>query len=554
LLETGQTLDRYRIESKLGEGGMGVVYKAHDSSLNRSVAIKVLPRDKVADPIRKQRFAQEAKAASALNHPNIVTIHDIRSDHGIDFIVMECIEGQTLGQLISRKGMRSAQVLSFAVQMADALSKAHAAGILHRDLKPSNVMVMDEGRVKILDFGLAKLLEPEQSSSEEPTLTTLGSSLDGPVVGTPAYMSPEQAEGHKLDARSDIFSFGSVLYEMVTGRKPFIGDSPLSLLSIVNEEPSPPGQFGVSIPPEFERLILRCLRKNPDRRYQTMADLKVALEDLQTESPESSPGVLVQATPRRRWVWAALPLASLAAGLFVWQTWRVTNPAEPLRAIALTTLPGSELYPSLSPDGNQIVFAWTEPKQINSDIYVQTIGSGSPLKLTTNPKTDYNPVWSPDGRWIAFIRAEQSPPDANATVGKGELRLIPPLGGPERKLADIWVRGVIGNPAFLTWCPDSTCLVITDTQGESKPDALFVIALETGEKRQLTHPQLPLLGDSNPAVSPDGRSLVFRRAAAAGRGELHWLPLQADVIASGEPKRLTQASLDGAYRAASLAA
>jgi eukaryotic-like serine/threonine-protein kinase len=208
---------------------MGVVYAATDTHLDRPVAIKVPPSDRVADPGRKQRFVQEAKAASALNHPNIVTIHDIRSHDGVDFIVMEYVEGQTLEVLVSAKGMRPLQALKYAVQIADALAKAHGSGILHRDLKPSNMMVTDEGRAKILDFGLAKLLEPSDSSPD--AITARSMTEEGAVMGTTAYMSPEQAEGRKLDARSDIFSFGSVLYEMVTGQKPFTGDTRLATMS-----------------------------------------------------------------------------------------------------------------------------------------------------------------------------------------------------------------------------------------------------------------------------------------------------------------------------------
>ena len=278
----GQTLDHYRIESKLGEGGMGVVYKARDTHLDRPVAIKVLPADKVADPGRKQRFVQEARAASALNHPNIVTIYDIRSQDGTDFIVMEYIEGKTLDQLIAPKGMRPAQALKYAVQIADALAKAHAAGILHRDLKPSNIMVTDEGRVKVLDFGLAKLLEPADSvgRGHDPHREPLTD--EGAVVGTAAYMSPEQAEGRKLDGRSDIFTLR--LGALRDGDRPE-GRSQatrrLSILTkILNQDPTPPSQLGASIPPELEKIILRCLRKDPARRYQTMADLKVALEDV----------------------------------------------------------------------------------------------------------------------------------------------------------------------------------------------------------------------------------------------------------------------------------
>src|SRR4029453_17515444 len=313
----GQTLGHYRIESKLGEGGMGVVYKVRDTRLERSVAIKGLPPEKVADPGRKQRFIQEARAASALNHPNIITIHDINSESGVDFMVMEYVEGQTLSELIPSKGMRAAQALKYAVQMADALAKAHTAGIVHRDLKPSNVMIPEEGRVKILDFGIAKLTEAAESSPDAPTVTARQLTEEGAVVGTTAYMSPEQAEGSRLDGRSDVFSFGSVLYEMVTGQRPFGGNSRLSVLSkILNEDPKPPSQQTPAIPPELDKIVLRCLRKDPARRYQTMADLKVALEDVDEESvgyraAKAPEGSSLQAAPVpapswRRWLWAAL--------------------------------------------------------------------------------------------------------------------------------------------------------------------------------------------------------------------------------------------------------
>ncbi len=542
-----QRLLHYEILGEIGRGGMGVVYKARDTHLDRLVAIKVLPPEKVADPERKRRFIQEAKAASALNHPNIITIHDINCDDGVDFIVMEYIAGQTLGGVVAPKGLRPAQALKYAVQIADALATAHGAGIVHRDLKPANVMVTEEGRVKILDFGLAKLTDPSDYSPDAATLTERPASREGTVVGTAAYMSPEQAEGRKLDARSDIFSFGTVLYEMLTAQRPFRGDSALATMAkILNDDPQSPSQLTPSISPDLEKTILRCMRKDPARRYQTMADLKVALEDLQEESAS---GVQVQAAPsRRRWVWAALLPVLLAAAFFAWRALRPPPPAEPLRAVALTTLPGAELYPSFSPDGNHVAFTWTGPKQDNPDIYVQQIGAGSPLRLTTDPRSDYNPVWSPDGRWIAFLRGEPSA-SLLTPAGKSELRLIPPLGGPERKLAEMQLREVYFNPVYLAWCPDSACLVVTDSPGEAKPDALFVVSLDTGEKRQLTNPQPPLIGDTNPAVSPDGRSLLFRRnvAGAGGTAELYWLPLGKGLTAGGEPRRLTPAGLGAAY-------
>src|SRR5262247_3166749 len=281
----GQTLDQYRIDSKLGEGGMGVVYKGRDAHLDRAVAIKVLPADSVADPSRKQRFAQEAKAASALNHTNIVTIYDIRSQDGADFIVMEYIEGQTLDKCIGPTGMRPMHVLKYAAQIADALIKAHGAGILHRDLKPSNIMVTEEGSIKILDFGLAKLLEPPDFSADGTTLTARSITEQGTVLGTTAYMSPEQAEGRKLDGRSDIFSFGSVLYEMVTGRRAFEGANKISTLgAILHTEPKAASEISAGVPTELDKIIARCLRKDPERRAQGIADIKLALEELKQES------------------------------------------------------------------------------------------------------------------------------------------------------------------------------------------------------------------------------------------------------------------------------
>lgn len=240
-LSSGETLAQYRVEAKIGEGGMGAVYRGYDTRLHRKVALKVLPPERFADLDRKRRLMMEARAASALNHPNIITIYEIGSDRGVDFIAMEYVQGKRLDELIPSKGLRPVQALRYAVQVADGLAKAHSAGILHRDLKPSNIMVTEEGRVKILDFGLAKVLEPADSSPDGTTATMRGVTEEGTVAGTAAYMSPEQAEGRKLDVRSDIFSFGSVLYEMVTGRRPFDADSRLALLTrIVNEEPQPP--------------------------------------------------------------------------------------------------------------------------------------------------------------------------------------------------------------------------------------------------------------------------------------------------------------------------
>ena len=288
----GRTISHYRILDKIGEGGMGVVYKALDTHLDRFVAIKVLPPEKMANPERKRRFVQEAKAASALNHPHIVGIHDIAEENGTNFIVMEYVAGKTLDEVIPRRGMRLNEVLKYSVQIADALAAAHDAGIVHRDLKPSNVIVGDDGRVRVLDFGLAKLTDPPENSDLDETRTIADVPPDskphteeGRILGTVYYMSPEQAEGRKVDARSDIFSFGCVLYEMVTGRRPFRGDSDMSTLAaIIKEEPRPVREIVEEVPVEVERLIRHCMRKDPKRRLQHMDDVRSLLEELKEES------------------------------------------------------------------------------------------------------------------------------------------------------------------------------------------------------------------------------------------------------------------------------
>jgi serine/threonine-protein kinase len=284
----GRTLDRYRIESKLGEGGMGVVYRARDTQLDRSVAIKVLPPG-LLDADRRERLLREARAASGLNHAGIVTVHDIRQADGIDFIVMEHVEGRTLDRLIGPGGgLDVREALRLAAEIADALAAAHATGIVHRDLKPSNVMITPAGRAKLLDFGLAKLVQASDASPDSSTRAGGPLTEPGALVGTAAYMSPEQAEGRPLDARSDIFSFGSLLYEMATGRSPFAGDSKIRVLArILSEDPAPPRQLRPALPAGLEAIVQRCLRKDPARRYQTAADLRAALLDV-TETDDAS--------------------------------------------------------------------------------------------------------------------------------------------------------------------------------------------------------------------------------------------------------------------------
>jgi serine/threonine-protein kinase len=283
----GQSLLHYRLLDKLGEGGMGVVYRAVDTRLDREVAIKVLAPEAMGHPERKRRFIQEARTASALNHPNIITIYDIGAAEAagrtLDFIAMEYVKGRTLYETIGPQGLPLTEALRYGIQVASALEAAHAVGIIHRDLKPANIMVTAQGLVKVLDFGVAKLSEPEEPDPNAPTQTLHRPprTTEGTVVGTVAYMSPEQAEGKRVDVRSDLFSFGSMFYEMLTGQRAFQGDSRLSIMaSILRDEPGPGGELSGVVPLEVEPILARCLRKDPERRFQSAADLKVVLQEL----------------------------------------------------------------------------------------------------------------------------------------------------------------------------------------------------------------------------------------------------------------------------------
>ena len=534
----GRMLGHYEVLEKLGEGGMGVVYKARDTHLDRFVAIKVLPAEKVSDPQRKARFVQEAKAASALNHPNIITIHDVASQEGCDFIVMEYVAGKTLDEIIPRKGMKLGEALRIAVQMADALARAHVAGIVHRDLKPSNVMVDEHGLVKILDFGLAKLTEQIQGEDSATAATAdLGGkpiTEEGVIVGTVSYMSPEQAEGKKVDARSDIFSFGSLLYEMVTGRQAFHGDTKLSTLAaIINKETE---ALPADIPHDLERVTSRCLRKDPARRFQTMADLKVALEELKEESDSGKLSGVALAAPRlrRRAVWIGALLAAIAIGAVVFWYLRPNDPVtQPsMVAVPLTSYAGEVECPSFSPDGNQVAFVWDGEKQDNHDIYVKLIGPGAPIRITSDPAADYDPAWSPDGRWIGFMRM--------LAGGKAGFFVVPALGGPERKLAESsseFFFGAAPSP-HVAWSADSNWLILANKPSASEPSALFCLSVNTGETRQLTHPP-STANDSGIAVSPDGRRLAFVRTVMPGAGDIYQLRLSGELVPQGEPARLT---------------
>jgi Tol biopolymer transport system component/predicted Ser/Thr protein kinase len=522
----GRTIDRYQVVEELGQGGMGVVYKARDTLLDRFVALKVLPPDKTSDPERRRRFLHEAKAASALNHPGIVSVYDVRTVEGQDVIVMELVEGETLEQLLARKRLALGEALGLAARIADAVARAHAAGIVHRDLKPSNVMVTADG-VKVLDFGLAKLVETPFAAEDAPTLEHGQSSLteERVILGTLAYMSPEQAAGRAVDARSDVFAFGVVLYEMLTRHHPFRRKTALETLSAIREgEPEAPTRLVPGLPPEAERAVLRCLRKDPARRWQNLSDLGTVLQDLKEDS-ESGRTVAVEARPRagtRRGVLLAtgavlLLAVGVAAAFFLLRHPSAEEPA-PLELSRLTYDGGANLTPSLSPDGKLVAYASDRAGDGQLDIWVRHIARPQPARLTDDPTDDWQPSFAPDGSRIAF-RSERD---------GGGIYLVNVLGGPARRL--------VSGGTYPRFSPDGTRVLYMDDL-DFPPmgmQRMFVVSVEGGEPT----PVLPgfgaagLPGGIGPLWSPDGERILFAGGSVEKPGKQDWW---VAPVEGGEP-------------------
>lgn len=521
---TGRTLGNYQVLETLGAGGMGEVYKARDTRLNRFVAIKVLRNDLVANTNRKQRFIQEAKSASALSHPNIVAIYDIFQHEGIDCLVMEYVAGKTLHSLIPRQGMPWSEVVRIGIQVAEGLRRAHAAGIVHRDIKPSNVMVSADGPVKILDFGLAKLTESDLAENDS-TRTAGPVTEEGAVMGTVFYMSPEQAQGKPVDSRSDVFSFGSLLYEMLTGRHAFQQDSTVgTLAAILHTEPPPPAAPGV--PRALLRILFRCLQKSPEDRWQNMADVKQLLEDVSKDS-EPLPAEPQAGTPSvrserpRRFGWPAL-LAAVVTGAAVYLLFRFlpVQDASMARSNAvlrmITADAGLTGYPAISRDGKLIAFASDRAKEDNLDIWVEQIGGRDPIRLTEDPADESDPAFSPDGTMVAF-RAEKD---------GGGIYLAPALGGAAVLLAPLG-----RNPRF---SPDGRWVAYSvGGEAVSNPGTagVFIVNSGGGVPRAI-HPEMATA--TNPVWSPrSDRLLVLGRkdGKAPARVELDWwiLPVEGGV-------------------------
>ena len=496
----GRQIGPYRVESLLGAGGMGEVYKAYDTRLRRTVALKFLPKEYASDPPALELFQREARAASALNHPNIITIYDIAEQHGMQFIVMEYVPGKALDQLIPRTGLRTAESLKYAIQIADALAQAHAAGIVHRDLKPANVMVTNDGQVKMLDFGLAMLTEAP-TVAENAILTVQDPTEAGAIVGTISYMSPEQAEGKPVDARSDIFSFGAVLYEMLTGQKAFHGDSRASTLAaILTQEPKPLSEAGPDVPQEFETLIARCLRKDRERRYQHAADLRADLKRLKrdTESGRSAAAAGTAKAPvadrRPLILTGALTVVALVLGA-AWYTGRHSAAPPEIKERRLTANPSEDpiLRVVISPDGKYVAYS------DSNGIHLKLVTTG---ETRTLPQTEglVATSWSPDGARLAAMAINVEVPG---------IWTMSVLADKPRKLNE---RG--STPVF---SPDGSLIAFADVEKRTAANGgtwegfreMWVMDSNGDHPRRLVTAKLEEILGGLPAWAPNGKRVAY---------------------------------------------
>jgi eukaryotic-like serine/threonine-protein kinase len=491
-LAPGTKFGPYEIRSPLGAGGMGEVYRAQDTRLDRTVAIKILPKEMSLDPVRKQRFEREAKTISGLNHPNICVLFDVGSQDGVDYLVMEYVEGESLAERLEKGALPLEQTLNYGAQIADALDKAHRAGIVHRDLKPGNIMLSANG-AKLLDFGLAK---PAAALVSEMTLTTSHPpspvTQEGIVVGTVQYMSPEQIEGKEVDGRSDIFSLGAVLYEMLAGQRAFAGKSHLSVASAILEKEPPSITANKPLAPRsLDHIIRRCLAKDPDNRWQTARDVSLELRSIQLEAPAvlENHRTVVHPANKTRMALSTVGLLVVAV-LFLWALSRTTTPlSQPTISSSILPPEGKEFDrwapAAVSPDGKHVVFSAVLPGWA-AQLYLRRLDS-TVVKPLEGTRGAQNPFWSPDSKWIAFVAG-------------GKLRKMSVDGGGPLVLCDSsQLRGASwsssGTILFVP-SPGSPILSVPDAGGTPVP--VTQLDQSAGE---VTHRW--------PVFLPDGKHFLF---------------------------------------------